>query len=113
MFTPEGASLEVKVVLQCQNEEAQKHLKIFFEIMDTSSHHAAYTSGMKHRAAGGRGSGGGGGGGDMLDVTGYCTSTVLNAHHLAQGSSIATGAVWQSMLACTKLISRPPTVRDV
>lgn len=45
VLSPEAASLAVKDVLECSDEEAQNHLKTFFEVMNTSSQLATYTSG--------------------------------------------------------------------
>ena len=48
MLSPDATSLEVKDVLQCDDEEAKNHLKTFFEVMNTSSQHVTYTSGTQH-----------------------------------------------------------------
>jgi len=48
VLSPEAASLAVKDVLECTDEEAQKHVKTFFEVMDTSPPHVTYTSGTQH-----------------------------------------------------------------
>ena len=45
VLSPEAASLAVKDVLECTDEEARNHLKTFFEVMSTSSQLATYTSG--------------------------------------------------------------------
>ena len=47
MLSPDATSLEVKDVLQCDDEEAKNHLKTFFEVMNTSSQHVTYTSGTQ------------------------------------------------------------------
>ena len=47
MLSPRTASLAVKDLLQCDDEEAQNHLKDFFEVMNTSSQHVTYTSGTQ------------------------------------------------------------------
>ena len=48
MLSPRAAALAVKDLLQCDDEEAQNHLKDFFEVMNTSSQHVTYTSGTQH-----------------------------------------------------------------
>ncbi len=51
MISPKAASLAVKDVLECTDEEAQKHLKTFFEVMDTSPPHVAYKIGIQQLPA--------------------------------------------------------------
>ena len=51
VISPKAASLEVKDVLECTAEEAQKHLKTFFEVMDTSPPHVTYKIGIQQLPA--------------------------------------------------------------
>ena len=48
VLSPDAAALAVKDLLQCDDAEAQNHLKTFFEVMNTSSQHVTYTSGTQH-----------------------------------------------------------------
>lgn len=117
VISPKAASLAVKDVLECTAEEVQKHLKTFFEVMNTSPPHVTYTSGTQHTSemvcSREKGVGLCAVGGSILTVTGYhgyhgpafCTVGGYNAvtnmlSSCVQGLTIATGAVWQSMLVC-------------